>query len=146
MSKIAFALAAGLGASLLASPAMARPEMVAFNGGYSTGTIVVKTSERRLYLVLGDGRAMRYPVGVGKPGKQWSGETRIDGLPDDESRAVLAQLFAHSVRPEHIYRHQWRPHDMVFWDNRSLMHLAAGTPDHLRRRLNRTTVVGDAPF
>ena len=35
---------------------------------------------------------------------------------------------------------------MVFWDNRSVMHLAAGTPDHLRRRLNRTTVEGDLPF
>jgi taurine dioxygenase len=72
--------------------------------------------------------------------------TRIDGLPDDESRAVLAALFAHSVRPEHIYRHQWRPHDMVFWDNRSLMHLAAGCPEHHRRKLYRTTIEGDAPF
>ena len=36
--------------------------------------------------------------------------------------------------------------DMVFWDNRSLMHLAAGTPDHLRRRMNRTTIEGDAPY
>ena len=72
--------------------------------------------------------------------------TRIVDLPKEEGDALLAELFAHSVRPEFIYRHQWRPHDLVFWDNRSLMHLAAGTPDHLRRRLNRTTVVGDAPF
>lgn len=72
--------------------------------------------------------------------------TRIDGLPDDESRAVLAQLFAHSVRPEHIYRHQWRPHDMVFWDNRSLMHLAAGCSEKHRRMLYRTTIEGDKPF
>lgn len=54
--------------------------------------------------------------------------TRIAGLPDDESRDLLAQLFAHSVQPRNVYRHQWRPHDLVFWDNRSLMHLAAGTP------------------
>jgi lipoprotein-anchoring transpeptidase ErfK/SrfK len=59
--------------------AQARPDLVAFGGDYSSGTIVVKTSERRLYLVLGDGHAMRYPVGVGKPGKQWAGSTRIDG-------------------------------------------------------------------
>ena len=72
--------------------------------------------------------------------------TRIVDLPKEEGDALLAELFAHNVRPEFIYRHQWRPHDLVFWDNRSLMHLAAGTPDHLRRRLNRTTVVGDAPF
>ena len=72
--------------------------------------------------------------------------TRIAGLPDDESRALLDELFAHSVRPEHIYRHRWQPHDMVFWDNRSLMHLAAGCPPHLRRKLYRTTIAGDKPF
>src|SRR5205814_5370949 len=64
--------------------------------------------------------------------------TRVIGLPEDESRALLDELFARSTRPEFVYRHAWRPGDMVFWDNRSLMHLAAGTPDHLRRRLNRT--------
>jgi len=72
--------------------------------------------------------------------------TRIVGLPAQESDALLAELFAHSVKPEFVYRHKWAPHDLVFWDNRSLMHLAAGTPDHLRRRLNRTTIVGDTPF
>lgn len=72
--------------------------------------------------------------------------TRIVGLPQAESDALLAELFAHSVKPEFVYRHKWKPHDLVFWDNRSLMHLAAGTPDHLRRRLNRTTIVGDTPF
>ncbi len=72
--------------------------------------------------------------------------TRIVGLPQDESDALLAELFAHSVKPEYVYRHRWAPHDLVFWDNRSLMHLAAGTPDHLRRKLYRTTVEGDAPF
>jgi taurine dioxygenase len=72
--------------------------------------------------------------------------TRIVGVSDDESRDLLAQLFAHSVRPEHLYRHRWQPHDMVFWDNRSLMHLAAGCPDDQRRRLNRTTIEGDLPF
>jgi taurine dioxygenase len=68
--------------------------------------------------------------------------TRIVGLPEAESRALLDELFARSVRPEFVYRHAWRPHDMVFWDNRSVQHLAAGTPDHLRRKLYRTTVEG----
>ncbi|WP_180970376.1 TauD/TfdA dioxygenase family protein [Burkholderia sp. WAC0059] len=72
--------------------------------------------------------------------------TRILDLPQDESDALLKELFEHSVRPGHLYRHVWSPHDMVFWDNRSLMHLAAGTPDHLRRKLYRTTIEGDAPF
>ncbi|MCV4342722.1 TauD/TfdA dioxygenase family protein [Pseudomonas capsici] len=72
--------------------------------------------------------------------------TRIVGLPEDESRQILSEIHAHSVRPEHIYRHQWQPNDMVFWDNRSLIHLAAGCPTHLRRKLYRTTIQGDAPF
>ena len=72
--------------------------------------------------------------------------TRIVGLPEDESRQLLDELYAHSVRPEHVYRHQWQPHDLVFWDNRSLIHLAAGCPTELRRKLFRTTIQGDAPF
>jgi len=71
--------------------------------------------------------------------------TGIVGLPKHESDALLAELFAHSVKPEFVLRHRWQPHDLVFWDNRSLMHLAAGTPDHLRRKLYRTTIVGDLP-
>jgi taurine dioxygenase len=72
--------------------------------------------------------------------------TRIVGLPEAESRALLAELFAHSVRPEFVYRHRWQPHDMVFWDNRSVMHLAAGCPDDQPRLLHRTTIEGDRPF
>ena len=72
--------------------------------------------------------------------------TRILGLPEADSRALLDELFALSTRPEHVYRHAWQPHDMVFWDNRSVIHLAAGTPDHLRRKLYRTTIEGDVPY
>lgn len=72
--------------------------------------------------------------------------TRIVDLPEDESRALLRELFGHSVRSDHLYRHHWQAHDLVFWDNRSVMHLAAGTPDRLRRTLYRTTIEGDVPF
>jgi lipoprotein-anchoring transpeptidase ErfK/SrfK len=81
MSKrIAVALAAIIGAGLLTvAQAEARPDMVGFRGDYSPGTIVVKTNERRLYLVIDPDHAVRYPVGVGKSGKQWAATTRIDG-------------------------------------------------------------------
>ena len=72
--------------------------------------------------------------------------TRIVGLAQEQSHALLAELFDLSTRPEHVYRHQWQPHDMVFWDNRSLMHLAAGCPEDQRRKLYRTTIEGDRPF
>jgi lipoprotein-anchoring transpeptidase ErfK/SrfK len=78
--RIAVALAATLGVGILGTTgAQARPDMVGFRGDYSPGTIVVKTNERRLYLVVDPGHAMRYPVGVGRSGKQWAGTTRIDG-------------------------------------------------------------------
>ncbi|MEY9281528.1 lipoprotein-anchoring transpeptidase ErfK/SrfK [Bradyrhizobium yuanmingense] len=79
--RIAVALAATIAAGALTpTAAQARPEMVgAHLADYSPGTIVVKTSERRLYLILGNGQAVRYPVGVGKAGKQWAGTTKIDG-------------------------------------------------------------------
>src|ERR1700684_1646327 len=72
--------AATIGAGLLATnAAQASPEMVGVRGEYSPGTIVLKTNERHLYLILDEGRAVRYPVGVGKSGKQWAGTTQIDG-------------------------------------------------------------------
>jgi lipoprotein-anchoring transpeptidase ErfK/SrfK len=65
--------------AVAAAPASAR-EVVSFETpGYSAGTIVVRTTERRLYLVLGNGQAIRYMVGVGRAGKQWAGVSRIDG-------------------------------------------------------------------
>jgi len=51
---------------------------VAFSG-YPVGTIVVRTHERRLYYVVGQDRAISYPVGVGKAGQQWSGTSTISG-------------------------------------------------------------------
>jgi len=71
--------------------------------------------------------------------------TRIGGLPLDVSRAVLDEIYAHQTQPHLVYRHRWQPHDLVFWDNRSLLHLAAGCPADQRRKLYRTTIEGDVP-
>ena len=78
--RIVVALAATIGAgALMSTVAEARPSVVGFRGDYSPGRIVVKTNERRLYLVVEQGKAVAYPVGVGRAGKQWAGTTRIDG-------------------------------------------------------------------
>jgi lipoprotein-anchoring transpeptidase ErfK/SrfK len=75
--RILVALLAAMGAAPLAvTAAHAQGELVGLHSGeYSPGTIVIKTNERRLYLILDQGHAMRYPVGVGKSGKQWAGTT-----------------------------------------------------------------------
>jgi lipoprotein-anchoring transpeptidase ErfK/SrfK len=77
------AFSAAIGALLYLFPtsiesAFAR-EVVSFSGGEAAGAIVVRTNERKLYLVLGGGRALRYPVGVGRVGQQWSGRAVVDG-------------------------------------------------------------------
>ena len=72
--------------------------------------------------------------------------TRILGLTESDSRLLLQELFAASTQPRLQYRHRWQAHDLVFWDNRSVVHLAAGTPEHLRRKLYRTTIEGDRPY
>ena len=51
--------------------------VVSYPTGYRPGTIVIRTSERRLYLVLGNGQALRYGIGVGRVGFTWSGVTTI---------------------------------------------------------------------
>lgn len=71
-------------------PRFARTE-VAFEGRYAPGTIVINSRERFLYFVQPGGRAMRYGVGVGRPGFEWRGEKTIsmkrewpDWRPPDE--------------------------------------------------------------
>jgi lipoprotein-anchoring transpeptidase ErfK/SrfK len=79
--RIASLALAALLALPLAAPAVPAQaeEAVAFRDSYPAGTIVIKTKERRLYLVLGNGQALRYVVGVGKQGKQWAGQSHIVG-------------------------------------------------------------------
>ena len=55
-------------------------ETVKYEGPYSENTIVVSTSERRLYFVLPDGKAMKYGIGVGRDGFTWSGTNRISRM------------------------------------------------------------------
>jgi lipoprotein-anchoring transpeptidase ErfK/SrfK len=51
--------------------------VVTYPTRYRPGTIVVNTRERRLYLVLGNGEALRYGIGVGRDGFRWSGALRV---------------------------------------------------------------------
>jgi len=85
MSAVYRSVAAALAAASLyllsiaaVTPASASGSVVAFRGDVSPGTILVRTNERRLYLVLGEGRALVYPVGVGRAGMQWAGRAFIE--------------------------------------------------------------------
>ncbi len=52
-------------------------EIVNYDGRYAAGTVVVSTQERRMYYVLGGGQAVRYGVGVGRPGFEWGGSKTV---------------------------------------------------------------------
>ncbi len=52
-------------------------EIVDYDTKYGPGTVVVETSERRLYFVMGGGKALRYGIGVGRDGFRWSGTHHI---------------------------------------------------------------------
>ena len=71
----------------------------------------------------------------------------IEGIPEDEAVDLIAELDAHCVRPEFLYRHKWQVGDLLMWDNTSSMHLAIcdyALPE--RRLMHRTTVIGTVPF
>ena len=51
--------------------------IVEYETKFKAGTIIVETSERRLYLVLEDGKALKYGIGVGREGFTWSGQNKI---------------------------------------------------------------------
>jgi taurine dioxygenase len=71
----------------------------------------------------------------------------IEGMPEDEAVELIAELDAHCVRPEFLYRHKWQVGDLLMWDNTSAMHLAIcdyALPE--RRLMHRTTVIGTVPF
>jgi taurine dioxygenase len=73
--------------------------------------------------------------------------SRIAGLEDAASEAVLAELLAHATDPRFIYRHRWQVGDFLIWDNCSTQHLAIHDYELPQRRLmERATVRGSAPF
>lgn len=75
-----------------------------------------------------------------------SGHIReIVGLPVEEGLKLRDELIAWATRPEMIYRHRWRRHDIVMWDNRCALHRAVGFPPGHARIMHRTTVAGDGP-
>lgn len=69
----------------------------------------------------------------------------IEGMRADESQALLDFLCKHLTRHEFIYRHRWRPHMLLMWDNRAVVHYADGGYEGHSRLMFRTTVAGERP-
>ena len=72
--------------------------------------------------------------------------SHIDGLPREQSDALLDQLMDHATQPRFVFSYRWRPRDVVMWDNRCTMHRATGYDTSAERRvIHRTVVLGDVP-
>ena len=72
------AVLAGIAAISVAPAPAEAAQTVSFREDYMPGTVVIKYGQRRLYYVVGGGRAIAYPVGVGRAGKAWFGTRYID--------------------------------------------------------------------
>jgi taurine dioxygenase len=72
--------------------------------------------------------------------------TGIEGIEAAEAEALIAALADHIVKPAFVYRHQWRPGDLLMWDNCTVQHRAIQDYDMPQRRLmHRTTMGGAVP-
>lgn len=72
--------------------------------------------------------------------------TRIVGIPQKESEALLGFLFAHITKPEFQVRWRWQENDIAIWDNRVTQHYANADYMPQRRIMHRATILGDKPF
>ena len=69
----------------------------------------------------------------------------IEGLPRQESDAILQKLFDHQEQPKFVYEHVWRVGDIVMWDNRCTLHARSDFSAGERRLLRRVTILGEKP-
>jgi lipoprotein-anchoring transpeptidase ErfK/SrfK len=78
-------------------------ETVSYYGPQAPGTIIVSTSERRLYLILPDHQALKYGIGVGRPGFTWGGVLHVSMKREwPEWTPPLAMLKRRPDLPRHM--------------------------------------------
>lgn len=70
----------------------------------------------------------------------------IKGYSAGDSEKLLTWVEEWVTQPKYVHRHKWRRHDLVFWDNRRVMHHATPYPESERRHMHRTTIKGNAPY
>src|SRR5690606_32011117 len=68
----------------------------------------------------------------------------ISGMSIPEGRALAHELVEHIGQREHVYRHEWRADDVVFWDNRSVLHRGRRFDLSERREMRRVSIVDDS--
>ncbi len=69
----------------------------------------------------------------------------VEGLSDEDGRALIAELTEFAAQPRFVYRHRWETDDVLMWDNRCTMHQVTPFDPRERRVMHRTTIVGEGP-
>src|SRR5262249_28740977 len=54
---------------------------------------------------------------------------RLCGFTEEDSRDTLDRIFKHVIQPQKVFAYRWEPHDLLIWDNRSVIHCATSIPD-----------------
>jgi alpha-ketoglutarate-dependent taurine dioxygenase len=72
--------------------------------------------------------------------------SHIEGMDEDEGRALLKDLLDRATRPDRVCRHTWDVGDMVIWDNRGVLHRACPYDANSARDMHRCTLAGDEPI
>lgn len=71
---------------------------------------------------------------------------RVEGMPEAESDALIAELLAWATQPRFVYRHEWTLGDLLIWDNTGVLHRAEPYPFDSGRMMHRTTLLGEEAF
>lgn len=79
---------------------------------------------------------------VGHPGDTLRG---LEDMTEEESLPLIEYLYAHSTKPDRVYRHHWVEGDVIMWDNRCTMHYAVHDYGDQTRELHRISITGEQP-
>ena len=71
--------------------------------------------------------------------------SHVEGMPEDESQALLKRLYHEIEVPEYQVRFRWEKDSVAFWDNRSTQHYASSDYWPRQRTMERITIIGDRP-
>ena len=112
----------------------------------NTGIQITNTEEDKRFPPVAQAMVRSNPVNGRKALYVGSHASHIRELPEEEGRALLAELLEHATRDELTYMHHWQVGDLVMYDNRAALHRARpyAITEH-PRILHRTTVAGDGP-
>ena len=111
----------------------------------SLGMVDFTDEERRNFRPVRQRLVRTHPVTGRKSLYLASHAGAIVGMATPEARILLRDLTEHATQPKFVYVHQWRPWDLVMWDNRQVMHRGRRYDQRHPRDMRRTTVAGDAP-